>query len=172
MLQMNKIIYTVLLVMLLSCIGKDISQEDYDALADEGIKKAEYESMVNAINLCITDLKHGHQPIDNDPLTKEFLNASSRVYCSDYTTTLEHPVVRYCRYLIYNEKNPSNVQSCHCELIAKQKEIRAELKNNCNELKNAYESNNQAIVAHLGESFQEECASLIMPTAESGYACD
>ena len=171
MLQISKLI--VLIMLLTSCTPTGTNQENYDALTDESIKRAEYERIVDSINFCITDLKHGDQPISDDLITEELLNESSRVYCSDYTTTLEHAFVRYCRYLIYAEKNRSNVQSCHCDLIEKQKVIRAQLKEDCEQLKDAFDSNNQAIVAHLGDDFKDDCASLDnLPDAKSEYVCD
>ena len=173
---MNKLI-PILALMLVSCMVKYASEEQsYDAeLEQERIKKAEYEKMISAINFCINDRKHGHDPLVDDLITEDLLDDSSKVYCSDYTTTLEHNFVRYCRYFVYAEKNKSNVKSCYCDLITKRTKIRDDLKKKCRELANAHASDNQAIVLHLGEKkdFDAVCASLNNnPTSESIYDCD
>lgn len=177
----TRITSLIAMLTLVSCLVKQTSGgESYDAeLEKERIRKAEYEHMINLINSCITESKNGHDPLSDDSITNDLLDDSSRVYCSNYTTTLEHKFVRYCRYLVYAEKNKSNIKSCHCELIAKRKAIRQDLKDKCNKLKGAGDSNknNQAIFAHLGvnkwEDFEAECDALNQPIEEGGrHDCD
>ena len=171
----------IAMLTLASCLVKHTSGgRSYDAeLEAERIRKAEYEHMINLINSCINERKQGHTPLSNDSVTNDLLDDSSKVYCSNYTTTLEHNFVRYCRYLVYAEKNRSNVKSCHCELIAKRKAIRQDLKKKCDELRGADDSDrrNQAIFGHLGvdkwEDFEAECDALNKPIEDGvRHDCD
>ncbi|MDE3269886.1 MAG: hypothetical protein OYH77_06345 [Pseudomonadota bacterium] len=172
----NFIIIAMLITCVLAC-KQAMTEEEYNALLKkEEIEQAEYEKMIIDINNCIRTSQHGEQPLAEDQITRDMLSNSSRVYCSDYSTTLEHKFVRFCRYYVYHQKNSNNIKSCYCEIVKKRQDIRNELQANCDELfkdKYAERLNSTIIKAYLGDTLKTECESLQnTSTTEHLYGCD
>ena len=111
--------------------GVETSKSAADTVPPNRIESGAYMQFIAKINACLKQyrdtqtiqrLNLGGQATDCDTMAK---------YCANFTTTLEHPNIRRCKYLAFEEKCAGVISLCAQEVKRLQEDINLKIKSLC-----------------------------------------